>query len=159
MHGHVNNNYYTCVQCGLIYTVIFSTCRQWTRGTNNVICQGTQSFLHNNINDPNYPITYQASITIYSDHIWTSGKMLMPQCVDIPVEFYHNILCSPFNLTLYLTDSFEEEIQAKQLEISKCIGFFVLNSYPAHLGCGGCSHNIIIMTKPYIDTSYRNSYM
>ena len=73
--------------------------------------------------DPKYPIRYQASISTDhdSDHniIWTSEEMLTPQCIDIPVELHHNILCSPFNLTLYLMDSFEEEIQTKQLEISK----------------------------------------
>ena len=70
--------------------------------------------------DPKFPIKYRATITIYSENIWTSETMLTPQCIDIPVEFHHSILCSPFNLTLYLMDSFEEEIQGKQLGISKC---------------------------------------
>ena len=60
--------------------------------------------------------------------------MLTPKCIYIPMEFHHNIVCSPFNLTLYVMDSFEEEIQAKQLEIGKCRIFFVehlkINSHP-----------------------------
>ena len=74
---------------------------------------------YNSSSDPIYPIGYQASITALTDHIWTSKKRNTPQCIDIPTKFYHNVLCNSFNLTLSLTDFFEEELQRKQLEISK----------------------------------------
>ena len=75
----------------------------------------------NSTSDPKYPITYRVSITALSDHIWTSEKMLTPQCFAVPTKFNCDVLCRPFNLTLYLTDSFEEEIQRKQLEYSKLL--------------------------------------
>ena len=75
---------------------------------------------YHSTSDPEYPIAYRANITGVTGHVWTSEKMVTPQCNPIPAEFHSNVLCHPFNITLYLTDSFEEEIQREQLEFSKC---------------------------------------
>ena len=84
--------------------------------------------IFNPTNEPKHPIRYRAKITGLTGDIWTSEEMNTTRCTPIPEEFYPDTLCSPFKITIYLNDSFGEEIQREKLELGKC-SIIIMHEY------------------------------